>query len=142
MEELMEARLSVARNLLLGDYITVKGPGGWSDIPGKVIVQKVAPKTNGQGDLIDVTITVKKLNRNQELPSPCSGGYYFSAAKCTIEVFTQHDGAKMWCVFVRSQQKLPQWNSDKKESSFVLLTYLLTYLLSFFLSFIHSFILS
>ena len=56
----MEARLSVARNLLVGDYITVEGPDGWSDIAGKVIVQKVAPKINGQGDLIDVTITQQK----------------------------------------------------------------------------------
>lgn len=135
----MEARLSVARNLLVGDYITVEGPDGWSDISGKVIVQKVAPKINGQGDLIDVTITVKKLNRNQELPSPCSGGYYFSAAKCTIEVFTQHDGAKMRCVFVRSQQK-PHYGILTRRN--LRLSYLPTYLLSFLLPFLLPFILS
>jgi hypothetical protein len=80
----LKTHLSAVLDLAEGDIIRVDGPDGWSSVTGQVVVKTLAPKIDSAGELIDVTVTVKKLNRHQELPSPCSGGSYFSASKCTV----------------------------------------------------------
>jgi hypothetical protein len=93
VNSLQQAHLLEVLDLVPGDIIRVEGPGGWSSVIGQVTVKKITAVNNDENELMDVTVTVKKLNRSQELPSACAGGYYFSAAQCTVKVTRKFDGA-------------------------------------------------
>jgi hypothetical protein len=82
----IQARIVEAKALQSGDVIKVDGEG-WSDISGHVEVKSVTlVYDRDHRGIIDATVVVKKLNRSQNLPSPCSGGSYFSVSKNSFVV--------------------------------------------------------